>query len=97
METQLRFVSKEEAHKLIDEMPGKKVLVLTYEESVGISDYGEYIKKSKGKRLVDNANVLVLKSSAPILTLNLHDKFFNDLVNYNREPIVRSILLTQKG
>lgn len=27
MEKQLRFVSKEEAHKLIDEMPGDGILV----------------------------------------------------------------------
>lgn len=95
MGTQLRFVSKQEAHQLIDNMPGDKVMILTYVNSEGISDCGKYVKKSKGKKYVDCANVLVLKSNTPIMTLNLHDKFFNSLTNYDRESIVRTILLTK--
>ena len=40
MERQFRFVSKEEAHKLIDEDSGNEVLILTYSNMVGISDQG---------------------------------------------------------
>lgn len=96
METQLKFVTKEEAHKLIDDIPGNGVMILTYKDDIGISDCGKYTKKKKGKRFVDKANILVLKSNSPIMTLNLHDKIFTDFSNYDREHIVRTILLTQR-
>lgn len=95
MEKQLRFVSKEEAHKLIDEVPGNGVLVLTYDNMVGISDKGRYIKKRKSKRLVDKSVTLVLTDSRPVVTLNLHDKIIRDFSGYDRENIVKTIMLTQ--
>ncbi len=93
MEKQLRFISKEEAHKLIDESPGDSILILTYNSKVGMSDSGKYIKKRRSKKLVDNASVLVLSRNKPIATLNLHKHFFDDFTNYNRENIVKSIML----
>lgn len=95
METQLKFISKEEAHKLIDEAPGNGVMVLTYNRRIGISDTGKYIKKKKGRRLVDKASVLVLAENKPIMTLNLHNKYFGDFSSYNREEIDRSIMLAR--
>ena len=95
METQFKFVSKKYAHDLIDKMPGDKILVLTYKEKNGISDYGKRVKKKKGKKLVDKANVIVLAENDPIMTLNLHDKIFNDLSHYNRDSIVKSIVLVK--
>ncbi len=95
METQLKFVTKEEAHKMIDEVPGSSVLILTYDKKIGISNNGEYIKKKKGKKLVDNASVLVLAESNPIITLNLHNNFFNDFSSYRKEDIFKSIMLAK--
>lgn len=93
MKTQLSFVSKEEAHKLIDESPGDTVLILTYNDRVGISDSGRYVKKRRSKKMIDNASVLVLTKNSPIVTLNLHKRFFTDFQNYDRENIVKSIML----
>lgn len=96
MEKQLRFVSKEDAHKLIDKIPGKGVLIMTYDSSVGISDKGKYIKKKKSKRYVDASKTLVLVDSRPVMMLNLHDRLIQDLAaGYNREGIIRSIMLVE--
>lgn len=92
METQLKIVTKEEAHKLIEEAPGDSVLVLTYNKKIGMSDTGKYIKKKKGRMLVDRSSVLVLAESKPIMTLNLHDKYFSGFSCYNREEIDRTIM-----
>lgn len=70
-------------------------MILTYDEEIGISNFGEYIKKNKGKRLVDKAKVLVLADNNPIMTLNLHNNFFSDFSCYNRNDIVRSIMLAK--
>ena len=69
---QFRIVSKEEAHKLIDEVPGNKVMVLSYNNLIGISNYRKYIKKKKGKKLVDKYSIIILSESNPVITLNLH-------------------------
>ena len=44
MDTQLRYVTKEELHKMIDEMPGDELMVLTYKKDIGISDNGKMLK-----------------------------------------------------
>ena len=45
METQLKYVTKEELHKMIDEMPEEKLMVFTYKKDIGISDNGKMLKK----------------------------------------------------
>ena len=97
MEAQLRFMTKEEAHKLIDSIPGDGAFVLTYDSKIGKSDTGKYIKKKASNKLVDKAKVLVL-STSQITTLNLHDIFFNDFEEYidsNKVGIVKTILVPQ--
>ncbi len=93
MGTQLKFVTKEEAHKIIDNSPGNNVLILTYDKKIGISNNGKYIKKKKGKKLVDKASVVVLTDSTPIMTLNLHNDFFDDFASYKKQNIFKSIML----
>ncbi len=93
METQLKFVTKEEAHKLIDEAPGNGVMIIQYSCVLGISDQGRYIRKKKGKKYVDKSSVLVLAQNNPVAMLNLHQKYFSDFTSYERENIVKSILL----
>lgn len=95
MEKQLRFVSKEEAHRLIDKMPGNNVLIITYDNSMGISDDGKFIKKKKSKRYIDKSKTMVLVENSPLMMLNLHDRFIKDFSEYNRENIVRSIMLAK--
>lgn len=93
MITQLKFMSKEEAHKLIDEIPGKEILIIKYNGILGISDHGKLTKKRKGKKYIDKSSVVVLVQNNPVTTLNLHKKFFTDFSNYERENVVRAILL----
>lgn len=95
MGKQLRFVSKEEAHKLINEMPGDNVLVMTYDSFIGISNKGKYVKKKKSEKYIDKSKTLVLIDSSPILALNLHDKIIRDLSKYNKENITKSIMLVK--
>lgn len=94
MEKQLSFMTKEDAHKYIDSIPGDGVFVLTYSEKTGKSDNGKYIKKKKGNKLIDKAKVVVL-SESQITTLNLHDVFFNSFEEYKREGTIRTILFPQ--
>lgn len=95
MEKQLRFVSKEEAHKLIDESPGNSVLILTYDSVIGMSDQGRHIKKRRGKKYVDKSETLVLIDTRPTLTINLHDNIIKDFSSYSREHIAKSIMLAR--
>ena len=95
MEGQLRFVSKEEAHKLIDESPGNNVLILTYNDIIGMSDQGKHVKKKRSKKYVDTSKTLVLIDTRPIITINLHDKIIKDFSSYNREHIVKSIMVAR--
>lgn len=92
MEMQLRFVTKEEAHKLIDESPGNGIYVLTYKNTTGISNTGQYIKKKEGKKMVDKAKILILSEDEISRKINLH-KFFESFPNYRREKTMKSILL----
>ena len=89
---QLSFISKEDAHKIIDSIPGNGIFVLTYNEKLGMSDNGKYIKKKSGNKMVDKAKVVVL-SESQITTLNLHDVFFNSFEEYKREGIVKTIMI----
>ena len=95
MEMQLRFVSKEEAHQLIDSISGNGVLIMTYDATDKISDHGKYVKKKKGKKYVNKSKTLVLVDSKPILALNMHNKTIKYLSTYNGENIVRSIMLAK--
>lgn len=90
---QLKFVTKEEAHKLIDEVPGNEVLIIKYKGILGISDSGKFTKKKKSKRYIDRSSIVVLAQNNPVITLNLHKNYFNDFTDYKQENIVRTILL----
>lgn len=94
MDMQLKYVTKEELHKMIDEMPGDKLMVLTYKKDTGISDNGKMVKKKKTKVYVDKATIIVLTESKPIKRVDLEGNF--GLFKYlNRENIVKTILFPQ--
>lgn len=93
METQLRHVTKEELHKIIDEIPEDELMVLTYKKDNGISDNGKMLKKKRTKMLVDKATILILTETKPIRKVDLEGNF--GWLNINRDNIVKSILLPQ--
>ena len=94
METQLKFVSKEELHKMIDEMTEEKLMVLTYKKDAGISDNGKMLKKKKTKKLVDKATLLIMTESNPIRKVDLEGDF-GLFKTINRENIIKTILFPQ--
>lgn len=91
---QLRYMSKEELHKMIDEMPEEEVMVLTYKKDKGISDQGRMIKKNKTKGYVDKATIIVMTESNPVTKVDLEGNF-GLFKNINRENIVKTILFPQ--
>lgn len=91
MATQFRVVTKAEAHKLIDDVPGDMVMILTLDKLIGISDNGRYIKKHKGKRIINKASTITLSTSFPIATLDLCN--LKDLFGRIDGRISKSILL----
>lgn len=96
--TQLKLISKDEAHKLIENAPGSTVLVLQYNGTLGISDCGKHIRKKKCKKYVDQSSVVVLSQDDPdpVIKLNLHKIYFSNLSTYNiiyRTDNIKSILL----
>lgn len=93
MEMQLKHVTKEELHKMIDEIPEEKLMVLTYKKDIGISDNGKMLKKKKTKKLVDKATLLIMTESNPIRKVDLEGNF--GLFDINRENMVKTILFPQ--
>ena len=93
MKMQLRYISKQELHKMIDEIPEEKLMVLTYKKDIGISDNGKMLKKKKTKKLVDKATLLIMTESNPIRKVDLEGNF--GLFDINRENIVKTILFPQ--
>ena len=93
MDTQLRYVTKEELHKIIDEMPGDKLMVMTYEKDTAISDKGRMIKKKKTKVYVDKATIIVMTESKPVRKVDLEGNFFK--LPYMNNNIIKTILLPQ--
>lgn len=87
----VKYISKELAKKLIDNASGDTIMVLTYDKNIGISDCGELIKKAKGKKLVNSAEILVLNDSLYLSTIMLHNMKAMQL----DENIVKSILLSK--
>ena len=91
MEMQLRYISKEELHKMIDEIPEEKLMVLTYKKDIGISDNVKMLKKKKTKKLVNDATLLILTESNPIRKVDLEGNF-GLFKTINRENIIKTIL-----
>lgn len=95
MKTQLRHVTKEELHKMIDEIPEEELMVLTYKKDEGISDNGKKIKKKKTKILVDKATIIVLTENKPIRRVDLEGEFCKIPI-MNKRNIIKTILLPQR-
>lgn len=92
---QFKIVSKEEAHRLIDNAPGNEVMMIQYNCILGISNCGKRIKKKKSKKYVDKSSMVVLSQNNPVTMLNLHNRFLNGFSRSKKENIVKSILLPQ--
>lgn len=94
MVMQLKYMSKEELHKMIDEIPYDKLMVLTYRKDSGISDNGRMLKKKKTKRYVDKSTLIVMSEAKPITKVDLEGNF-SIFKNINRENIIKTIFLPQ--
>ncbi len=93
MEVQRRYMTKEELHRMIDEIPEEELVVLTYRKDIGISDNGKMLKKKKTKILVDKSSVIILTETKPIRKVDLEGNFYK--LPIIRENIIKSILLPQ--
>ena len=94
MKMQLRYISKQELHKMIDEIPEEKLMVLTYKKDIGISDNGKMLKKKKTKKLVDKATLLIMTESNPIRKVDVEGNF-GVFKTINREKVIKAILFPQ--
>lgn len=92
---QLKIVSKEEAHRLIDNAPGNEVMMIQYNCMLGISNCGKRIKKKKSKKYVDKSSMVVLSQNNPVTILNLYNKLLYGFSGGKKEDVVKSILLPQ--
>lgn len=95
MEAQLRHVTKEELHKMIDELDEEEIMVLTYRKDTGLSDTGKMLKKRKTKTLVDKATILILTEQNPIKKVDLEGDFglFKNINKGNKGNVIKTILL----
>lgn len=92
MEAQLKFITKQEAHEMIEKIPGDTIMVIHYNGSLGISGCGKQVKKKKSKRYINKSSVVVLVQNNPP-TINLHDDYFDNFSKYNRFTNFLQILL----
>ena len=93
MEMQLKKVTKEEAHKMVDEVEGDTIFVLTYDKNIGISDNGKRVKKKKGKLMVNQSDLIILSEEEPVRTLSLYNNRHRLFDIFKRENIIKSIIL----
>ena len=91
MEMQLKRVTKEELHKMIDEVQEEELMVLTFRKDTGISDNGKMLKKKKTKTLIDRATILVLSEQARIKKVDLQGDF-GIFRNINKGNVIKTIL-----
>ena len=94
MEKQPKRVTKEELHKIIEELPYEEFFIMDYEEKTGVSNAGKFVKKKKTKQYVDNAKVIIMIDSKPVRRVDLKGNFAK-FPNINREHIIKSILIPQ--
>lgn len=91
MKMQPRYMTKEELHKMIDEIPEEELMVLTYKRNMGISDNGKMLKKKKTKILIDKSTVIILTETDPLRKVDLEGNFYR--LPIIRENVIKSILL----
>lgn len=91
---QPKYMTKEELHKLVDELPEDKVMVITYNKDSGVSDNGRMTSKNKTRKYINQANIIILIDGKIIKRIDLEGNFHN-FPSISRENIIKSILLPQ--
>ena len=91
MDSQIKYISKEELHKMIDEFPEGEFMIMTYDKDKGISDNGKMVNKNKTKILANKSTLIILTEGKPIMKVDLEGDF-GGLFNKNRN-IIKSILI----
>lgn len=92
MKSQLRQMTKEELHKIIDDTHGDKVMVLTLRKDSGISKKGKMLKKRRLKNFINKAKNIILFEAKPIRRIDLEGNFSRFS---KRKIIIKTILLPQ--
>ena len=93
MEMRLKYVTKEQAHKMIDEVEGDTIFVLSYNKDKGISNNGKHICKKKGKNVINKSDEIELFETELTKTLSLYKTSNGWFDIFNRDNIVKMILL----
>lgn len=92
MEMQLKKVTKEQAHRMIDEVEGDTVFILSYNKNEGVSNNGKHVSKKKGNKVVSQSDEIELFENELTKVLNLY-KEHKCFDIFNRDNIVKTILL----
>lgn len=94
MEMQLKYVTKEQAHKMIDEVEGDTIFVLSYNKDKGISNNGKHISKKKGKNVINKSDEIELFETELTKTLSLYkSKRWSNI--FSKDNIIKTILLSK--
>lgn len=89
----VKCISKKMAKKMIDEAPGDTIMILTYDNEIGLSIGNEIAYKAKGKKLVNSAEILMLNNSDFFDTIMLHG--IKNILAQPTDVISKSILLSK--
>ena len=92
MDSQIKYISKEELHKMIDEFPEGEFMVMTYDKDKGISDNGKMVNKNKTKILANKSTLIILTDGKPVKKVDLEGDFGG---LFNKRNIIKSILIPQ--
>ena len=93
MGMQLKKVTKEEAHKMVDEVKGDAIFILSYSKDKGVSNNGKHISKKKGKNVISKSDEIELFETELTKTLSLYKPSHGWFDIFNRDNIVKMILL----
>ena len=93
MEMRLKYVTKEQAHKMIDEVEGDTIFVLSYNKDKGISNNEKHISKKIGKNVINKSDEIELFETELTKTLSLYKTSNGWFDIFNRDNIVKMILL----
>ena len=92
MEMRLKYVTKEQAHKMIDEVEGDTIFVLSYNKDKGISNNGKHISKKKGKNVISKSDEIELFETELTKILSLYkSKRWRNI--FSKDNIIKTILL----
>jgi hypothetical protein len=70
---QCKSISKEEAYQIIDSIKHRKIIRLTYDDTIGMSDNGQWVRKRMVKRDIKKCRRITLNDQNPVVTMSVYD------------------------